>query len=252
LINVTEFFRDPALFSLLEQRVLPEVIAQAKQQGAALRLWSAGCATGEEPYTLALLVAEALGEHLSALDVRIFATDVDDEAVAFARRALYPAAALTHVPPMLLERYFLPEDGHYRVTKRVRSLMVFGQHDLGQSAPFRQIDLVLCRNVLIYFTPDLQRRALELFAYALREDGYLALGKAETVDPLDAYFTVADGPHKLYQRHGERPILPPVRLHVPPSVMPDTLPEQPAPASHLVVAHPRPQESPPPRSGRRS
>lgn len=183
LINVTEFFRDPALFTLLKQHVLPELIARAKQQGDALRLWSAGCATGEEAYSLALLVAETLGERLAELDVRIFATDVDAEAVAFARRAIYPAAALTHVPPPLLERYFLPEDGHYRVAKRVRGLMVFGQHDLGQSAPFRQIDLVLCRNVLIYFTPELQQRALELFAYALREEGYLALGKAETVAP---------------------------------------------------------------------
>ena len=202
LIKVTGFFRDPDLYRAIRERVLPELLADARARGHELRLWSAGCATGEEAYSLAILVAEALGDELERFAVRVFATDLDAEAVAFARRGVYPAAALADVPPDLLERYFTEHDGEYTVRKRVRALTVFGQHDLGQRAPFPRIDLALCRNVLIYFTPDLQRRALQLFAFALREGGYLALGKAETTTPLAEFFVVADARLKLYRRQG--------------------------------------------------
>jgi two-component system CheB/CheR fusion protein len=211
LIHVTEFFRDPKLFAALGEKVLPELIAHVKTQGIGneLRVWSAGCATGEEAYSLAMLLAEALGEELPQFKVSIFATDVDEEAVAFARRGVYPAAALADVPLALRSRYFTQLDGGYEVTPLLRSLVIFGQHDLGQRAPFPHIDLVLCRNVLIYFTPELQQRALQLFAFALRDGGYLVLGKAETAGPLEAYFAAAHEPLKLYRRHGER-ALPPI------------------------------------------
>ena len=212
LINVTEFFRDPALFTLLQQRVLPALIARAKQEGAPLRVWSAGCATGEEAYSLGILLAEALGEELARWDVRIFATDVDAEAVEFARHARYPASALTHVPAQLVERYFTPENGQFQLVKGVRVLTVFGLHDLGQSAPFRQIDLILCRNVLIYFTPELQQRALALFAYALRDGGHLVLGQSESMGALAPYFAPVDPTLKLYRRQGERLVIPPARV----------------------------------------
>ncbi len=215
LIHVTEFFRDPELFAALREQVLPELIAHAAEQGTdhELRVWSAGCATGEEAYSLAMLVAEALGERLPQFRVSIFATDVDNEAVAFARRGVYPDAALAHVPLELRARYFTQLDGGYEVTPQLRSLVIFGQHDLGQRAPFPHIDLVLCRNVLIYFTPELQQRALQLFAFALRDGGYLALGKAETVKPLGAYFAAAHERLKLYRRHGDR-VLPPIARRI--------------------------------------
>ena len=203
LINVTEFFRDPDLFTLLEQTVLPTLLARARQRSEPLRLWSAGCATGEEAYSLALLVAEALGDELDRQEVRLFATDIDAEAVAFARQARYPASAVAKVPARLLGRYFTREDGHYQLSKRVRAMIVFGQHDLAQGIPFPRIDLVLCRNVLIYFRPDLQERALALFAAALRDEGYLALGPAEVISaPLTKLFTPVKRGYKLYQRVG--------------------------------------------------
>lgn len=212
LIKVTEFFRDPDLFQVLREQVLPDLIAQARKRGNVLRIWSAGCATGEEAYSLAILVAEALGNELAQFQVQIFATDLDDEAIAFARRGVYPPAALEGLSEDLIARYFVGLDGTYEVTKQLRGMIIFGQHDLGQRAPFPRIDLVLCRNVLIYFTTKLQARALQLFAYALRDGGYLALGKAETARSLDAYFVPVDTHLKLYRRQGERVLGPIAQL----------------------------------------
>ena len=212
LIKVTEFFRDPELFGHLRERTLPDLIAYAAAHGKELRLWSAGCATGEEAYSLAILVAEALGDELGQFTVRIFATDVDSEAINFARRGVYPASALEQLPRDLLERYFVEVGGAYEIRKAVRGMTVFGQHDLGQRAPFPRIDLALCRNVLIYFTKELQRRALQLFAFSLREGGYLALGKSETTSPLSEYFVLEQTRLKIYRRQGERALIPAVRI----------------------------------------
>ena len=214
LIKVTEFFRDAELFAALRDQVLPDLIAQARPRGGLLRLWSAGCATGEEAYSLAILVAEALGPELGQFSIRIFATDLDERAVAFARRGVYPATAFSGVSDELRARYFTPLDGTYEVKKPIRGLVIFGEHDLGQRPPFPHIDLVLCRNVLIYFTPELQQRALRLFAFALRPDGYLALGKAESISALSGYFTPAHPHLKLYRR-GEGSVLPPEPLTAP-------------------------------------
>jgi two-component system CheB/CheR fusion protein len=203
LIKVTGFFRDADLYRQLRERIVPELVRGARERGNELRLWSAGCATGEEAYSLAILVADALGEELDRFTVRVFATDLDSDAIAFARHGVYPAAALASVPRDLAERHFTPlQTGEYEINKRVRALTVFGQHDLGQRAPFPRIDLALCRNVLIYFTTELQRRALQLFAFALREGGFLVLGKAETISPLAEYFSVADASLKVFRRQG--------------------------------------------------
>jgi two-component system, chemotaxis family, CheB/CheR fusion protein len=211
-ISVTAFFRDPELFAALRQQVLPELIAHARTHGNELRIWSAGCATGEEAYSLAILVAELLGEEVSQFNVRIFATDLDAEAVAFARRGIYPASALAALSPDLVARYFTPVEGAYEVTKQIRGLIIFGLHDLGKGAPFPRIDLVLCRNVLIYFAPDLQRRSLQLFAFSLRAGGYLMLGMAETTSALAKFFTQVHPPLKLYRRQEGRVLVPPTLL----------------------------------------
>ncbi len=240
LTNVTEFFRDPELFGYLADRVLPELIGRARGREHELRLWSAGCATGEEAYSLAILLAEALGEELGRFNVRIFATDLDEDAIQFARRGLYPQAVLAGVAPERLARFFVRADGAYEVSKPIRSLIIFGQHDLGQRAPFPRIDLVLCRNVLIYFTPELQRRALQLFAFSLRDAGYLVLGKAENVAPPQELFTQYDERLQIYQRHGEQIVIPPFRPSGaqrasvrPPRVSIPNLPNQ--PAKHPVL-----------------
>ncbi len=211
LIKVTEFFRDADLFAHLRDRILPPLIAEARANDHELRFWSAGCATGEEAYSLAILVLDLLGDELAQFNVRIFATDLDNEAIAFARRGIYPAAALVNLAPEMIERYFTQLNGDFEVKKQIRALTVFGQHDLGQRAPFPRIDLELCRNVLIYFTPELQKRALQLFAFSLRDGGYLVLGKSETTNPLADYFVIEDPHLKIYRRHGERTLFPPTR-----------------------------------------
>jgi two-component system CheB/CheR fusion protein len=202
LIKVTEFFRDREVFDYLQQQILPELIADARKTGE-LRLWSAGCATGEEAYSLAILVAEALGEEQASLPVRIFATDVAPEAVEFARRGIFAESALAEMSPALIDRHFLKTEAGYEVRKTTRNMVVFGEHDLGYRAPFPRIDLVLCRNVLIYFTPELQRRALQRFAFALRPGKYLILGKSETVSPLPAYFSPVQPRLKIFNRVGD-------------------------------------------------
>ncbi len=210
LIKVTEFFRDPELFTYLRDEMLPQLMREAGPS-RELRIWSAGCATGEEAYSLAILVSELLPQNTN-LSVRIFATDLDGEAISFARRGVYPASTLAELPPELVDRYFTPLDGAYEVKKSVRGLVVFGQHDLGQRAPFPRIDLALCRNVLIYFTTELQRRALQLFAFSLRDGGCLVLGKAETVTPLADFFALEQPRLKVYRRVGDRVLIPPSRI----------------------------------------
>ena len=201
LIKVTEFFRDPELFDYLRDQILPNLLAQARERGE-LRIWSAGCATGEEAYSLAMLIVDLLGDELESLTVRIFATDIALDAIDFARRGIYPASALEHLPPDLVERHFIPHDGAYEVRKAARGLVIFGDHDLGHRAPFPRIDLVLCRNVLIYFTAELQRRALQLFAFSLRPGGYLVLGKSESVNPLPEFFALEQPRLKIFRRVG--------------------------------------------------
>jgi two-component system, chemotaxis family, CheB/CheR fusion protein len=211
LIKVTEFFRDPELFIQLRDHILPALISEARERGA-LRIWSAGCATGEEAYTLAMLVSDLLADESEELPVRIFATDIAADAVEFARRGIYSGAAVEGLPRDLVDRHFNPLNGAFEVRKQIRSLVVFGEHDLGNRAPFPRIDLVLCRNVLIYFTPELQRRALQLFAYSLRRGGFLALGKAETVRPLPEFFSLEQPRLRIYRRVGSPVPMPTERI----------------------------------------
>ena len=245
LIKVTGFFRDPALYKYLREQVLPEIIEHARRTRSELRLWSAGCATGEEAYSLAILVAELLGEDIDELDVRIFATDLDADSVAFARRGMYTSSAFSEMPPELQQKYFTKVDDAYQVKKRIRTLTVFGEYDLGQRAPFPRIDLILCRNVLIYFTKELQQRTLQLFAFSLREGGYLVLGKAETTSPLPQYFSSAHPTLKVFRRHGERLLIPAPAFADPP------MPERTASRRSLLRSFSAPPRRPlegPPRS----
>lgn len=200
LIKVTQFFRDPRVFQYLGERTLPDLIKAARRDGRELRVWSAGCSSGEEAYTLAILLAEALGDDARPLGARVFATDVDAAAIAFARRGLYPPGALKNVPAPLRERYFVKTDGGYEVVKRLRAATIFGEHDLGARAPFPRIDLILCRNVLIYFTSPMQRVALETFAYSLRDGGRLVLGPSETTAALPEPYAEEQARHRIYQR----------------------------------------------------
>jgi two-component system, chemotaxis family, CheB/CheR fusion protein len=214
LIKVTEFFRDPQVFDYLREVVLPELIAEARRGQRELRIWSAGCSTGEEAYSLAILVADALGEETPWPDIRIFATDIDREAIAFARRGIYPLASLERAPEGIRDRHFAKSSGGYQASKKLRSLIVFGEHDLSERAPFPRIDLILCRNVLIYFARPMQETALETFAYSLRPGGRLVLGQSESVLALPEPFSEESARQRVYRRlpgnHAIRPTHPTV------------------------------------------
>ncbi|MEO8970918.1 MAG: CheR family methyltransferase [Ktedonobacteraceae bacterium] len=202
LINVTQFFRDMDAFMYLKNEILPRLIEQARSQDRVLRFWTAGCSTGEEPYSLAMLLTEALDMELPDWNIKVFATDVDESAITFARRGIYSENLLKNVPPEYRERFFERVDHGYRIEKSLRQMVIFGHQDLSRSAPFPRIDLVMCRNVLIYFTPELQNYVLNQFAFSLGNDGFLFLGKAETVRPNQSYYELINKSWKVYHCKG--------------------------------------------------
>jgi len=200
LIKVTEFFRDAQAFAYLKKNILPRIIERARTSDKTLRFWSAGCATGEEPYTLALLVADLLGAELPQWSVKIFATDLDEVAINFARRGLYPPNVLDNLPDDYRDRFFEKIDHGYRVSKTLRQMVIFGHQDLSRGVPFPRIDLVICRNLLIYFNAELQQHVLDLFAFSLQHtNGYLFLGKAETVRPSQSFYEQIDKRLKVFR-----------------------------------------------------
>ncbi|HKP83460.1 MAG TPA: CheR family methyltransferase [Pyrinomonadaceae bacterium] len=200
LIKVTGFFRDPEAFEFIQTSIIPELIERGRQNGHTLRLWSAGCATGEEAYSLALLLADQLGAEFPEWNVKIFATDLAADAIAFARRGLYPENVLNDMPELLRTHFFERVDHGYRISKPLRQVVIFGQQDISRGVPFPRIDLVTCRNLLIYLKPELQQVVLDLFAYSLHQTrGYLFLGKAETTRPTKATFELVNKKWKIYR-----------------------------------------------------
>ena len=200
LIKVTGFFRDPEAFEFIRNAIIPELIERGKENGRTLRLWSAGCATGEEAYSLAVLIADHLGSDFPEWNVKIFATDLAADAIAFARRGLYPQNVLEDLPENYWDRFFERVDHGFRVSKMLRQVVIFGQQDISRGVPFPRIDLVTCRNLLIYLKPDLQQVVLDLFAYSLHQShGFLFLGKAETARPTKASFELINKKWKIYR-----------------------------------------------------
>jgi len=200
LIKVTGFFRDPEAFEVLKTNVIPSLIERATENGRTLRLWSAGCATGEEAYSLALLIADYLGSDFPEWNIKIFATDLAADAINFARRGVYPENVLNDLPPEYKERFFERFDNGYRVSKALRQTVIFGEQDISRGAPFPRIDLVSCRNLLIYLKPELQQVVLDLFGYSLHQSrGFLFLGKAETTRPSQANFELIDKKWKIFR-----------------------------------------------------
>lgn len=213
LIKVTGFFRDPEAFEFIKSTIIPELVERGRTKDQTLRFWSAGCATGEEAYSLALLLADHLGAEFAQWNIKIFATDLAADAISFARRGLYPANVLDDLPDDYRERYFERIDHGYRVMKSLRQVVIFGQQDISRGVPFPRIDLVACRNLLIYLKPQLQQIVLDLFAYSLHHShGYLFLGKAETTRPTKANFELVDKKWKIYRCLGGQLAVP---LHDP-------------------------------------
>lgn len=202
LINVTAFFRDPPVFDLLAATVIPELI-RGRGPDDHLRLWVAGCSTGEETYSLAMLLLEQMPVAGPAIKLQLFGSDVDPDVVTTAREGLYPASIAKAVSPERLARFFIPEEGGYRVTQQLRSLVVFTVQDVLADPPFSRLDFISCRNLLIYLLPEAQARVLALFHFALRDGGFLLLGGAETVAPAGTdRFEVVSKSARLYRHVG--------------------------------------------------
>ncbi|UOA06919.1 chemotaxis protein CheB [Methylobacter sp. S3L5C] len=201
LIGVTNFFRDPDAFMALEKQIIPTLFID-KPIATTIRIWSTGCSTGEEAYSIAILVQEYLELIKQSYKVQVFATDIDHQAITTARAGLYPASIAFDISPNRLARFFTAEsDGNgYRIHKNIRDMLVFSEHSVIKDPPFSKIDLISCRNLLIYLTSELQKKLIPLFHYALNPGGTLFLGSSESVGEFDDVFIVLDRKAKLYKR----------------------------------------------------
>ena len=201
LIGVTNFFRDPEAFKKLQEEALPSVLKN-KGRNSTFRVWIPGCSTGEEAYSIAIVIAEAMDRlKLTGLvKTQIFATDIDKDAVDRARQGLYLPTIAADVSPERLQRYFMKDDHGYRVSKQIRELIVFAPQNLIMDPPFTKLDLLCCRNLLIYFTAELQKKLLPLFHYTLNPGGVLFLGSSETIGSFQDLFNTIDNKWKLFQR----------------------------------------------------
>ena len=216
LIHVTSFFRDPAVFESLEEHVFPDILRH-KPEGESIRLWVEGCSTGEEAYSLGIALLDFMGDVHHP--IQIFGSDVSEKAIEKARAGLYPDSVMCEVNEERRKRYFTKVDHGYRIIKAVRDLCVFVQGDLTRDPPFSKLDLVSCRNVLIYFSHALQKEVLPTFHYALNEPGFLLLGRAENISRFGSFFSVVDKSNKVFKRtstpstlrFAPRPEVPPIR-----------------------------------------
>ncbi|WP_310488129.1 CheR family methyltransferase, partial [Chamaesiphon sp. VAR_69_metabat_338] len=199
LIDVTSFFRDPEVFQSLIARVLPQ-IAQQHSQLAPIRIWIAGCATGEEVYSLAICLLEVLDGIVPQPPIQIFATDLNSQAIETARAGIYQRSAVAHVSPERLRRFFVSSGDDYQISKSVRELCVFARHNLCSDPPFSRLDLISCRNVLIYFGATLQQQVMHNLHYGLNPDGFLLLGTSETTNAAPGLFAPIDKKHKIYAK----------------------------------------------------
>ena len=199
LIHVTRFFREPASFQALASQIIPAILATVPPDGP-IRAWVAGCATGEEAYSLAIAVIECLGTRIADLRVQIFGTDVSESAIDVACRGLYPPTIAADVSPDRLRKFFAKTDGGYRVSTQLRDLCVFARQDLTCDPPFSRLDLICCRNVLIYLDTGLQKKLLSVFHYALKPSGVLLLGHAETIGYNSELFTVTHKKQRIYRK----------------------------------------------------
>ena len=212
LITVTSFFRDPEAFKALNDQVIPEIMA-GKETGATIRVWVPGCASGEEAISLAILLAEARERLGKAVTIQVFATDIDDAAIARARQNEYPESIAADVSPERLKLFFTKKDNAYKVKQEIREMVVFAVQNLISDPPFSKLDLISCRNLLIYLGAGLQKKVMPLFHFVLNPEGCLFLGSSESVGGFADLFRPLDTKWKIYRRKdlglGQRPDYPP-------------------------------------------
>jgi len=199
LIPVTSFFRDPKIYGFLCESIFPQLLKE-KDTTNTLRIWIAGCSTGEEPYSMAICLCEYLGDRAADVKIQIFASDISDRSIAKARSGLYSRRDIGGLSAARLQQYFTKVNGSFQINKSIRDMCVFACHNFLKDPPFARMDLISCRNVLIYMDPFLQKRALTTFHYALNEGGYLLLGNSETIAPAADLFSVIGKSEKLYIR----------------------------------------------------
>lgn len=181
-INVTQFFRDISVYKIFDTVVVPAMLEEKKKnQSSTIRIWSCGCSSGEEPYSIAICLVDRLKTHLDKYNISIFGTDIDDFSLNKARAGAYGVAALENVIPEVQDRYFTPEEGKFKIKDNVKSLVKFIKHDFIREEPLKNLDIVFCRNVMIYLTKEMQTRMLVNFYKSLNSKGFLVLGKVESL-----------------------------------------------------------------------
>jgi len=204
LIGVTHFFRDPDAFKALAEKALAGLVAD-KSDDHPIRAWVPACSSGEEAYSIAILLRECTEKLNRHVGIRIFATDIDKRTIDTARAGIYPASISADVSPNRLKRFFLSEENMYRTKKDTREMLVFAPQDIIKDPPFTKLDLICCRNLLIYFDAGLQKKLLPLFHYSLKPEGILLLGSSETIGGFSDLFTAVDKKWKIFRRKGSGP-----------------------------------------------
>jgi two-component system, chemotaxis family, CheB/CheR fusion protein len=199
LIGVTRFFRDIDAFDVIKNKVIPEIVG-SKTDNALVRIWVAGCSTGEEAYSLAILFKEYMDTAQRNITVKIFATDIDNNAIEYASVGIYPDSISDDVSLERLNRYFIKKRDGYHVSKYIREMVIFSSHNVINNPPFYKIDLLTCRNLLIYFQPNLQTRIISTFQFALETNGFMFLGLSETTGEMSSYFSTFDAKWKIFKR----------------------------------------------------
>ncbi|WP_370574010.1 chemotaxis protein CheB [Methanomethylovorans sp.] len=207
LINVTSFFRNPKVFEALQEQVIPRLF-EGKSADTAIRIWVVGCSTGEEAYSIGILLQEHMSKLERTFKVQIFATDLDSQTIEQARTGVYPAGISDDISPERLERFFIhnPELNTYSIQKNIRDMVIFSEQDVIKDPPFSKLDMISCRNLLIYMDKEMQKKIIPMFHYALNPGGFLLLGSSESVGEFSYLFDMLDRPSKLYQSkavHGE-------------------------------------------------
>ena len=200
LIGVTSFFRDQGAFDHLAETILPEIFKNSSKR--EVRFWVSACSTGEEAYSLAILAKECMESLGLRHDVKIFATDIDRDAIHFAASGSYPESVAADIPPLFLAKYFHKRDDNFQIARSIREMVVFAQHNLIRDPPFTNIDLLSCRNILIYFQPVLQRKVMEFFNFSLVPGGIMFLGSSETTGEMSEYFDPLEQKHKFFRARG--------------------------------------------------
>ncbi|HTU01110.1 MAG TPA: chemotaxis protein CheB, partial [Candidatus Sulfotelmatobacter sp.] len=222
LIGVTRFFRDPPAWQFLEEKVLPTLVRK-READAPLRVWVAGCGTGEEAYSIGMVLIEQVQATQRRGPIQIFASDVDEQALDFARAGVYPESIAADVSPARLSRFFLKSENSFHVSKELREAVIFARQNLIADAPFSRLDLILCRNLLIYLEPEVQKRVISLLHFALAPGGLLFLGNAESIGTADDLFDTASRKWHVYRRVGPTPY---DRVHMPAMAQAERAPQR--------------------------